>query len=75
MVHATQTDARAGLPPRVGFVVSKAVGGAVVATAAFSFLGSYAILKLIDGAMGLRFSQEEEATGLDLTQHNERAYS
>jgi len=48
---------------------------AVVATAAFSFLGSYAILKLIDGAMGLRVSQEEEATGLDLTQHNERAYS
>ena len=30
MVHATQTDARAGLPPRVGFVVSKAVGGSVV---------------------------------------------
>lgn len=30
MVHATQTDARAGLPPRVGFVVSRAVGGAVV---------------------------------------------
>ena len=48
---------------------------AVVATAAFSFLGSYAILKLIDGAMGMRVSQEEEATGLDLTQHNERAYS
>ncbi|HKT33596.1 MAG TPA: ammonium transporter [Nitrospira sp.] len=48
---------------------------AVVATAAFSFLGSYAILKLIDGAMGLRVSQEEESTGLDLTQHNERAYS
>ena len=48
---------------------------AVVATAAFSCLGSYAILKLIDGAMGLRVSQEEESTGLDLTQHNERAYS
>ena len=30
MVHANQTDARAGLPPRVGFVVSKAVGSAVV---------------------------------------------
>ena len=30
VVHATSTDARAGLPPRVGFVVSKAVGGAVV---------------------------------------------
>jgi ribonuclease P protein component len=30
VVHATQADTRAGLPPRVGFVVSKAVGGAVV---------------------------------------------
>jgi ribonuclease P protein component len=30
VVHAGQTDARAGLPPRVGFVVSKSVGGAVV---------------------------------------------
>ena len=30
VVHANQTDTRAGLPPRVGFVVSKAVGSAVV---------------------------------------------
>ena len=30
VVHANSTDARAGLPPRVGFVVSKAVGTAVV---------------------------------------------
>lgn len=30
MVHALRTDARAGSPPRVGFVVSKAVGGAVL---------------------------------------------
>ncbi len=30
VVHGTLTDARAGLPPRVGFVVSKAVGTAVV---------------------------------------------
>jgi ribonuclease P protein component len=30
VVHATVTDARAGCPPRVGFVVSRAVGGAVV---------------------------------------------
>jgi len=29
-VHANRTDARAELPPRVGFVVSKAVGNAVV---------------------------------------------
>ena len=30
VVHANSTDVRAGQPPRVGFVVSKAVGGAVV---------------------------------------------
>lgn len=30
VVHAHPTDARAGLPPRVGFVVSRALGGAVV---------------------------------------------
>lgn len=30
VVHGNQADARAGQPPRVGFVVSKAVGGAVV---------------------------------------------
>ena len=48
---------------------------AVVATMAFSFVGTYVILKLVDGAMGLRVTPEQEATGLDLTQHNERAYS
>ena len=30
VVHAISTDARGGQPPRVGFVVSKAVGNAVV---------------------------------------------
>ena len=30
VVHANQADARAGQPPRLGFVVSKAVGVAVV---------------------------------------------
>jgi ribonuclease P protein component len=30
VVHANQTDSRAARPPRIGFVVSKSVGGAVV---------------------------------------------
>jgi Amt family ammonium transporter len=46
-----------------------------VATVIFTFVGTYLILKLVEGATGLRVSPEEEATGLDLTQHNERAYS
>ena len=48
---------------------------AVLAVSLFCFVGTYAILKIIDGLTGLRVSSEEESTGLDLSQHNERAYS
>lgn len=48
---------------------------AVFSMVIFAFVGTYVILKLVDGSVGLRVSPEEEATGLDLTQHNERAYS
>lgn len=48
---------------------------AVFAALLFSFVGSYVILKVVDGLIGLRVSPEEETTGLDLSQHNERAYS
>jgi Amt family ammonium transporter len=47
----------------------------VVVTAIFSMVGTFVILKLVDSMTGLRVSSEEEATGLDLSQHNERAYS
>jgi ammonium transporter, Amt family len=47
----------------------------VVAVMVFSFVGTYVILKLVDGLTGLRVSPEEESIGLDLSQHNERAYS
>ncbi|HJR75982.1 MAG TPA: ammonium transporter [Nitrospiraceae bacterium] len=46
-----------------------------VCAAAFSMVGTYVILKLVGGIAGLRVSGEEESTGLDLSQHNERAYS
>jgi len=48
-----------------------AAGVAVV----FAFVGTYIILKVLGGMITLRVSPEEEATGLDLSQHNERAYS
>ncbi|MBI4402088.1 MAG: ammonium transporter [Nitrospirae bacterium] len=47
----------------------------VLVTAVFSFVGTYLILKLVDGLIGLRVTSEEEAIGLDLSQHDERAYS
>jgi ammonium transporter, Amt family len=44
-------------------------------TLAFSVLGTYLILKFLDMTVGLRVSGQEEEIGLDLSQHNERAYS
>jgi ammonium transporter, Amt family len=41
----------------------------------FSALGTWIILKAVDRAVGLRVLPEEERMGLDLSQHNERAYS
>ena len=47
---------------------------AVVVVAAFSFLGSYVILRVINRFSPLRVSAEEEDQGLDLSQHGEEAY-
>ena len=48
---------------------------AVAASWVFAFVGTYVILKVVDLFIGLRVTHEEEVTGLDLTQHNEAAYS
>jgi Amt family ammonium transporter len=44
-------------------------------TIAWSSLGSFAILKLIDRLVGLRVDAEQEQMGLDLAEHEERAYN
>jgi Amt family ammonium transporter len=48
---------------------------AVLISVVFAFVGTFVILKLVDGLMGMRVSHEEEQMGLDLSQHEERAYS
>lgn len=48
---------------------------AVLVSWAIAAVGTTAILKVVDLIVGLRVSQEEEAIGLDLTQHGELAYS
>lgn len=48
---------------------------ATLAVALFAGIGTYLILKLVNRLVGLRISPEEERMGLDLSQHNERAYS
>ncbi|MDH5428949.1 MAG: ammonium transporter [Nitrospirota bacterium] len=46
----------------------------VGATWIFAGVGTFIILKIVDGVVGLRVSKEAEILGLDLTQHSERAY-
>jgi len=48
---------------------------AVAVTIVFVFVGSLILLKIVDGVLGLRVSEEEERLGLDLSQHDEKAYS
>jgi Amt family ammonium transporter len=44
-------------------------------TLAFSVVGTYIIMKIVDLTIGLRISPQDEEMGLDLSQHSERAYS
>lgn len=48
---------------------------AVLATVIYAFVVTSIIYKLIDVVMGVRVGEQEEAIGLDLTQHHERAYT
>jgi len=48
---------------------------AVVTTWIYAFVVTIALAKIIDATMGLRVRDEEEAVGLDLSQHGEGAYA
>lgn len=58
-----------GNPPLLGI---QAI--AVVACCLYVFIASYIIFKAIDWTVGLRLDEEEEAEGLDQSQHGERGY-
>jgi Amt family ammonium transporter len=47
----------------------------IVVISAYSFIVTFAILKVLDLTMGIRVSEEDEELGLDVTQHGERAYT
>jgi ammonium transporter, Amt family len=48
---------------------------AVAVVAAFSFGGSYLLLRIVNVFSPLRVSSEEEDAGLDISQHGEEAYN
>lgn len=47
---------------------------AILATYCYVFIVSFIIFKVLDKIMGLRITEEEEYTGLDLALHGENAY-
>jgi Amt family ammonium transporter len=57
--------------PELFGVQALAVGTAWV----YSFVVTFILLKILDWTMGLRVSEEEEDSGLDLSQHNEMGYN
>ncbi|RMD68035.1 MAG: ammonium transporter, partial [Gammaproteobacteria bacterium] len=56
-----------------GQLATQAIAAAAVI--AYSLIGTYVLLKIVDATVGLRVAEEEEAVGLDLSQHGERAYA
>jgi len=48
---------------------------ATLATLAFAGIATYIIAKLVDATIGLRVTETEEVSGLDLAQHSEAGYA
>ncbi len=71
---ATMTGGAEGLLHGGGLAQLGKQSVAIVAVAAYAFLVTYGIGKVIDKVMGFRASEEQEHTGLDLTVHAETAY-
>ena len=66
----------AGLPEGVSMgsqVMVQIIG--VITTILWCGFFTYIILKVVDGLTGLRISDDDEETGLDLTQHGEAGYN
>lgn len=63
------TGLLAGNPGQVTIQVA-----AVGVTWIYSFVATFAIAKAVDAVMGLRVGNDEEAVGLDISQHGEGAY-
>ena len=68
--NGTVDGALFGNPRQLGI---QAVG--VIGTAAFSFAGTFVVLKLVGLVSALRVPAREEGLGLDVTQHGEEAYA
>lgn len=60
------------LEGNTGQMVSQLIS--VVAAVAFSAVGTFVLVKVLDAVMGLRVSEDQEIQGLDISQHGEEGY-
>ncbi len=82
IVGAVLTGVTAGTLGGIGLPEGVTIGAqvwiqakSVLFTAAWSGVGTYLILRLLDATVGVRVSREQEVEGLDLALHDERAYN
>ncbi len=82
IVGAVLTGVTAGTLGGIGLPDGVTIGAqvwiqakSVLFTAAWSGVGTYLILRLLDATVGVRVSREQEVEGLDLALHDERAYN
>ena len=61
------------LEGNVGQFFNQAAG--VLITVVVACVGTYIILKVVNATIGLRVSENDEITGLDLSQHGEEGYN
>jgi Amt family ammonium transporter len=71
-----------GAPALGGFAEIESIAGqlwiqteSVLFTIVYTGILTFVILKVLDVVMGLRVTEESEAVGLDLSEHNERGYN
>jgi len=82
MVGAIMTGICAGTLGGTGLAEGVTIGAqvwiqlkSVLFTVAWSGIGTFVILKLLNATIGLRVSRDQEVEGLDLALHDERAYN
>jgi len=75
LATAVMTSGPQGLFYGGGFAQLGKQALAIVVVALYAFTLSLVLAKLIDRVIGFRLSAEDEATGIDVTQHAETAYA
>jgi Amt family ammonium transporter len=69
---AVQASYKGLIDGNAGQVLTQLI--AVAATIAYAVVGTFVIVKVVDGILGIRISAKDEELGIDLSTHGEAAY-